>query len=61
MTLFEKIIARKIPADIVYEDGSTIAFRDISPQAPTHLLVCPKKPLPKLSDSGVADAELLGN
>ena len=60
MTLFEKIIARQIPADIVYEDDETIAFRDISPRAPVHVLVCPKKAIPTLSDSDDGDAELLG-
>lgn len=60
MTLFEKIIARQIPADIVYEDADTIAFRDISPRAPVHVLVCPKKAIPKLSDSDDGDTETLG-
>lgn len=60
MTLFERIIAREIPAKIVYEDDDTIAFRDVSPQAPTHILVVPKKPLPKLSDATDDDARLLG-
>ncbi|MFM8982830.1 MAG: HIT domain-containing protein, partial [Spartobacteria bacterium] len=46
MTLFEKIIARQIPADIVFEDDLCLAFRDISPQAPTHILIIPKKPIP---------------
>ena len=61
MTLFERIIAREIPADIVYEDERCIAFRDINPQAPLHVLVCPKKPLPKVGDAAAADAELLGH
>ncbi len=59
-TLFEKIIDREIPADIVFEDNDIIAFRDINPQAPMHILVCPKKPLPKVSDAGADDAALLG-
>lgn len=59
-TLFQKIIAREIPADIVYEDEATLAFRDVQPQAPTHILVIPKKPLTRLSDAGADDAELLG-
>lgn len=46
MTLFEKIIAREIPANIVFEDDLCLAFRDIAPQAPTHILVVPKKPIP---------------
>ena len=45
MTLFEKIIARQIPADIVFEDDQCLAFRDIAPQAPVHILIVPKKPL----------------
>ncbi|MCB1749635.1 MAG: histidine triad nucleotide-binding protein [Gammaproteobacteria bacterium] len=59
-TLFERIIAREIPADIVYEDERVIAFRDINPQAPMHILVCPKKPIPKVADAAAADDELLG-
>lgn len=61
MTLFERIIAREIPADIVYEDERCIAFRDINPQAPLHVLVCPKQPLPKVGDAVATDAELLGH
>jgi histidine triad (HIT) family protein len=61
MTLFERIVAREIPADIVYEDESVIAFRDIHPQAPTHVLVCPKRCIAKLSDAEPADRELLGD
>ena len=45
-TLFEKIIDREIPADIVFEDDLCLAFRDINPQAPVHILVIPKKPIP---------------
>lgn len=60
-TLFEKIIHREIPADIVYEDDLCLAFRDIQPQAPTHLLVIPKKPIAKLSDSDSDDQALLGH
>ena len=59
-TLFERIIEREIPADIVFEDERVIAFRDINPQAPMHILVCPKKPIPKVSDSSSEDDELLG-
>ena len=59
-TLFEKIIAREIPADIVAEDEHFIAFRDIAPQAPMHILVCPKKPLPMVAKATVEDTELLG-
>jgi len=60
-TLFERIIAREIPASILYEDTRCIAFGDINPQAPFHALVVPVKPIPKLSESTAADAELLGH
>ena len=60
-TIFGKIIRREIPADIVYEDDLCLAFRDITPQAPTHVLVIPKKPIPKLADAVAADKELLGH
>lgn len=60
MTLFEKIIARQIPANIVYEDEHVIAIRDINPQAPTHVLVVPRKVIPRLEAAEEADAELLG-
>ena len=59
-TLFGKIIRREIPADIVYEDDHVLAFRDINPQAPVHVLFIPKKPLATLNDVADADAELLG-
>lgn len=61
MTLFEKIIAREIPADIVYEDDMVIAFRDISPQAPTHILTIPKKAIPRVGEAEKEDQELLGH
>lgn len=60
-TLFEKIIAREIPARIVYEDDLVIAFHDIAPQAPTHVLVIPKKPIPRLAETGAEDQALLGH
>ena len=60
-TIFSKIINKEIPADIVYEDEKCIAFNDISPQAPTHILVIPKKEIPKLSESDESDRELLGH
>ena len=60
LTLFEKIIARDIPADIVYEDDDCICFKDIRPKAPIHLLLCPKKPIPKLSAATPEDQALLG-
>ena len=60
-TIFGKIIRREIPADIVYEDDFTLAFKDINPQAPTHILVIPKKPIPSLSESNAEDTELMGH
>lgn len=59
-TIFGKIINREIPADIVYEDERCLAFRDVNPQAPVHILVIPKAPLAKLSDAGDNQQELLG-
>lgn len=61
MTVFEKIIARQIPATIVYEDDKVIAIRDINPQAPTHILIIPKKSVPRLNDATSEDALLLGH
>jgi len=60
-TIFTKIINKEIPADIVYEDNLCLAFRDINPHAPVHILIIPKKPMPKLNDAGVADQGLLGH
>ena len=60
-TIFSKIIRREIPADIVYEDDLCLAFRDITPQAPTHILVIPKKPIPQLADAQAEDKALLGH
>lgn len=60
MTLFQRIMAREIPADIVYEDEHVVAFRDIGPQAPVHLLVVPRKPIARLDLAHDTDAELLG-
>jgi histidine triad (HIT) family protein len=59
--IFEKIIAREIPADIVYEDESVLAFRDINPMAPTHVLLVPKKSIARLSEAGAEDEKLLGH
>jgi len=59
-TLFGKIIRREIPADVVYEDDDVLAFRDVSPQAPTHVLVVPKRPLVDLLDATPDDTLLLG-
>lgn len=60
-TLFEKIIDKELPASIVYEDEHCVAFRDINPGAPTHVLLVPRKPIPKLTDATAADQPLLGH
>jgi len=60
-TIFSKIIDREIPADSIYEDDLCLAFKDVNPQAPTHFLVIPKKPIPKLSDAEQGDKALLGH
>lgn len=60
-TIFGKIIRKEIPADIVYEDDRALAFKDISPQAPTHILVIPKKPISGIAASTEADEALLGH
>jgi histidine triad (HIT) family protein len=60
-TIFSKIIDKEIPADIVYESDTILAFRDINPQAPTHILIIPKTEIPKVSDlNGKEHGELLG-
>ena len=61
LTLFEKIINREIPAEIIYEDDISIVIEDINPQAPTHLLIIPKKVIPKLSDASTEDQDILGH
>jgi histidine triad (HIT) family protein len=59
--IFAKIIAKEIPAKIVYEDDRALAFRDVSPQAPTHILVVPKKDIARVSEATDADEPLLGH
>jgi histidine triad (HIT) family protein len=59
-TLFGKIIRREIPADIVYEDDDVLAFRDINPQAPVHVLFIPKRAVATLNDASDADAAMIG-
>jgi len=59
-TIFSKIIARDIPADILYEDELVIAFRDIAPQAPTHILLVPKREIATVNDVQPADEQALG-
>ena len=61
VTVFEKIISREIPADIVYEDDLVLAFRDLHPQAPVHVLLIPKKPIPRIGAAEVSDQALLGH
>ncbi|MDJ0510272.1 MAG: histidine triad nucleotide-binding protein [Crocosphaera sp.] len=60
-TIFSKIISREIPANIIYEDDLCLAFTDINPQAPTHILVIPKKPIPKIEEASEVDQNLLGH
>ncbi|MEO0600002.1 MAG: histidine triad nucleotide-binding protein [Myxococcota bacterium] len=60
-TIFDKIISREIDADIVYEDDRALAFRDIAPQAPTHILVIPKKPVVNVASAADEDEALLGH
>jgi histidine triad (HIT) family protein len=60
MTIFEKIVARQIPAKIVWEDNDVVVFDDVNPQAPVHVLIVPKKVLPRLADATDDDRALLG-
>ena len=60
-TLFEKIADREIPADIIYEDEQCLCFRDINPKAPVHVLLVPKKPIPRLGAAQPGDEALLGH
>lgn len=59
-TIFSKIINKEIPADIVLEDDDVLAFKDINPQAPVHILIIPKKPIPTINDIEEEDAALIG-
>jgi histidine triad (HIT) family protein len=61
MTLFEQIINREVPAQIIYEDDQCVAIRDINPQAPLHVLVIPKKAIPRLGEATDSDETLLGH
>ncbi|CAK1546403.1 unnamed protein product [Leptosia nina] len=60
-TIFDKIISKEIKADIIYEDDFCLAFNDVSPQAPVHFLVIPKKSIPRLQDCEASDKEILGH
>ena len=61
MTVFEKIIARQIPAKIEYEDDQVLAFHDVSPQAPVHVLIIPKKHIARIAEAQDPDQSLLGH
>lgn len=60
-TIFSKIIRKEIPADIVYQDDLVTAFRDIAPQAPTHILIIPNKIIPTVNDVTAEDEQVLGH
>jgi histidine triad (HIT) family protein len=60
-TIFERICAREIPAQVVYEDDLVVAFRDVNPQAPTHLLLVPRRPIPRIGEAKAEDAAVLGH
>jgi histidine triad (HIT) family protein len=60
MTIFEKIIRREIPAEIIWEDDDVLAFRDVNPQAPVHVLIVPKRLIARLADAKEEDGALLG-
>jgi histidine triad (HIT) family protein len=60
-TIFSKIIAREIPARIAYEDDQCVAFHDVQPQAPVHILIIPKKEIARIAESTAADEALLGH
>jgi len=59
-TIFDKIVNREIPADIIFEDDDIIAFNDINPQAPVHILIVPKKRIKTLNDISIEDEQLIG-
>ena len=59
-TIFSQIIDKKKPAEIIFEDEEVIAFKDINPQAPVHVLIVPRKPIPKLTDADESDTAILG-
>lgn len=60
MTIFEKIIRREIPAKIIHEDDDVLAFHDVNPQAPVHVLIVPKRVIPRLAEAEESDAAVLG-
>src|SRR4030088_45662 len=61
MTIFEKIIAREIPAKIIWEDDDAVAFHDVNPQTPVHVLIVPKRGVVRLAGATDKDREILGN
>ena len=60
-TIFSRILAGEIPTDFIYEDEFCVCFKDIHPQAPTHVLIVPRQSIPKLADATTADQTLLGH
>lgn len=60
MTIFKRIIAREVPAEIVFEDDDVVAFHDVNPQAPLHVLIIPRRAIPRIADAQETDRELLG-
>ncbi len=60
-TLFQKIADQEVPADILFEDDRAVAFRDVDPQAPTHVLIVPRKPIPRADQIELADEALVGH
>ena len=60
-TLFEKIIAREVPGTVVYEDDHVVAFQDIRPQAPVHVLIVPRKPIPRIAEAKPEHQQVLGH
>jgi len=60
-TLFQKIADKEIPAKLIHEDALCVAFHDIAPQAPTHVLIVPRQPIPRLAEATPADQALLGH
>jgi histidine triad (HIT) family protein len=60
-SIFDKIISREIPAEIVYEDNQCLAFKDVNPQAPIHILIIPKKSIAKIADANADDQSILGH
>ena len=60
VTIFDKIISKEIPSDIIYEDDQYLAFSDINPQAPVHILIIPKKRIPTINDLESSDGKTIG-